>query len=113
METKKHLPKLCKSLDPENDIESEWELEVKLKKWRIVTKYRNVKYYRNHVTHTVSTKADLMQSLDQINHSGATWVPAIVKEPEPLEVLTFIAPASEIAKLKLPKTLGVMQIKQK
>jgi len=86
---------------------------MKLKRWKIVAKYRNVKYYRNCATHTVSTKTDLMQCLSNIRHSGATWVPITIQEK--LEVLTFVAPECEIEKLKqhLPKVLGVMEIKKK
>jgi len=89
------------------------EIVVKIKKFKIVTKYKNVKYYRTHATHTVKIKTDLMQCLNKISHSGAQWVPYTTQET--LEVLTFVATEDEVEKLKpfLHKALGVEEVKQK
>ena len=85
---------------------------VKIKRWKIVTMYNNVKYYRTHFTYTVKIKTDLMQCLNNIRHSGLTWVPVTAQEN--LEVLEFVATEEEAEKLKpyLHKALGVVEVKQ-
>ena len=86
---------------------------MKIKKWKIATKYNNVKYYRTHLTFTIKINTDLMQCLCNIKHSGATWVPYTSQET--LEVLEFIATEEEIEKLKpcLHKAFGVVEVEQK
>lgn len=88
------------------------EIVVKIKKFKIVTKYKNVKYYRTHATHTVKIKTDLMQCLNKISHSGAQWVPYTTQET--LEVLEFFTTEDEANMLKpfLHKSLDVMEVEQ-
>ena len=87
---------------------------MQIKRYKIITQNSDVKYYRNRIMINLPTILDLMDILGKINYSGAQWIPAALKKPEYLEVLTFLTTEIEAEKLKsyLPKVLGVEEMTQ-
>ena len=83
-----------------------------IKKWKIVSTRPNIFYYRDHIVFHISAPLDLMKNIENIQHTGLTWVPALMPEAKPLELLTFIATEEEAQALNdkyLPDILGVME----